>query len=545
MIMTKELLSKLKESVISISPIIILIIVLNFAAPSFSLDPNYNFNAGPVFTSFMISIVPLILGLALFNMGAEKSMGKIGELVGTSLTKKKSLVLLAIIALLLGTLITIAEPDLTVLSLQLMPAGPNWTLIVVASLGVGVMLAVAVIRVILQKSIKVWLVIAYGLVFALGCMANPDFFPVVFDAGGATTSAISSPFIISFGIGIAAVRGGKNSEDDSFGYAGLCSLGPLISVMIMGIILGNNEASMNGILDKIPEQVDGLLVTLDSFGEIGPFYLDNFISALKDVAISLSPIVVFFFIYNFILKAPAKTIYSILIGIAYTFVGLVIFLLGANAGFIPVAATLGQSFNDLPLALFILFGFVVGNMIILAEPAVHVLADQVTEVTSGVIRKWQVFLVLCLAAGVSVVLNIIRIYFHIPIIMMVSTLYIIGFVFCFIVPDLYVAIAFDSTGVATGTLSSCFLLPMFIGYTNSLYVSKGIAGEELASYILSDGFGIIGMISTTPIIAIELLGLMGVIKSKLNYKRALESVKEVDDSQVIHLPSYQEVNHVQ
>ena len=194
MIMTKELLSKLKESVISISPIIILIIVLNFAAPSFSLDPNYNFNAGPVFTSFMISIVPLILGLALFNMGAEKSMGKIGELVGTSLTKKKSLVLLAIIALLLGTLITIAEPDLTVLSLQLMPAGPNWTLIVVASLGVGVMLAVAVIRVILQKSIKVWLVIAYGLVFALGCMANPEFFPVVFDAGGATTSAISSPF---------------------------------------------------------------------------------------------------------------------------------------------------------------------------------------------------------------------------------------------------------------------------------------------------------------------------------------------------------------
>ncbi len=542
--MIKELLSKLKESVVSILPIIILIIVLNFAAPSFSLDPGYNMNAGPVFTSFMISIVPLILGLALFNMGAEKSMGKIGELVGTSLTKKKSLILLAIIALLLGTLITIAEPDLTVLSLQLMPAGPNWTLILVASLGVGVMLAVAVIRVILQKSIKVWLVIAYALVFALGCMANPEFFPVVFDSGGATTSAVSSPFILSFGIGIAAVRGGKNSEDDSFGYAGICSLGPLISVMIMGIILGNNEASMDGILDKIPGQVEDLLITLNNFNEIGPFYLNNFVSALKDVALSLSPIVVFFFIYNFILKVHAKTIYSILIGIAYTFVGLVIFLMGANAGFIPVAATLGQSFTDLPLALFLLFGFVVGNMIILAEPAVHVLADQVTEVTSGVIRKWQVFLALCLAAGVSVLLNVIRIYFHIPIMMMCATVYIIGFVLCFIVPDLYVAIAFDSTGVATGTLSSCFLLPMFIGYTNSLYISKGYTGEELASYILADGFGIIGMISTTPIIAVELLGLIGVVKSKLTYKKALESIKEVDDSQVIHLPSYQEVNNV-
>ena len=219
--------------------------------------------------------------------------------------------------------------------------------------------------------------------------------------------------------------------------------------------------------------------------------------------------------------------------------------MGANAGFIPVAATLGQSFTDLPLALFLLFGFVVGNMIILAEPAVHVLADQVTEVTSGVIRKWQVFLALCLAAGVSVLLNVIRIYFHIPIMMMCATVYIIGFVLCFIVPDLYVAIAFDSTGVATGTLSSCFLLPMFIGYTNSLYISKGYTGEELASYILADGFGIIGMISTTPIIAVELLGLIGVVKSKLTYKKALESIKEVDDSQVIHLPSYQEVNNVQ
>ena len=530
--MGKEFLSKFKESAVSILPIIILIVILNFAAPSFSLDPNFN-NAGPVFTSFMISIIPLVLGLSLFNMGAEKAMGKIGELVGTSLTKKKSLLLLAIIGFLLGTLITIAEPDLTVLSQRLLPDGPNWILVVVASVGVGAMLAVAVIRVILQKSIKVWLVISYGLVFALGCMANPDFFPVVFDAGGATTSAVSSPFILAFGIGIAAVRGGKNSEDDSFGYAGLCSLGPLISVMIMGIVLGNNEASMAEILNKIPGQVDELLISLNSFNEIGNHYLTYFIGALGEVAISLAPIVVFFFLYNFILKVPKKSLYSIIVGILYTYFGLVIFLMGANAGFIPVAATLGQSFKDLPIVLFVLFGFVIGNLIILAEPAVHVLADQVTEVTSGVIRKWNVFIALCLGTGVSVMLNVIRIYFHIPIIMMVAPLYVIGFALCFFVPDLYVAIAFDSTGVATGTLSSCFLLPMFIGYTNAIYTDKA----DLSSYILSDGFGIIGMISTTPIIAIEVLGLMGVIKTKLAYKKAFENVKEVDDSQVIHLPA--------
>ena len=540
--MIKELLDKLKESSMSILPIIILIVILNFAVPSFALDPDFSHGVGPSFTSFMISIVPLIIGMALFNMGAEKSMGKIGEIVGISLTKKKSLVLLAIIAFLLGTLITIAEPDLTVLSLRLMPSGPNWTLVVVASLGVGAMLAVAVIRVIFQKSLKVWLIIAYALVFCLGCMANPEFFPVVFDAGGATTSAVSSPFILAFGIGIAAVRGGKNSEDDSFGYAGLCSLGPLISVMIMAIFLGNNEASMDHMLSQIPGQVDEILVSLDSYSQLGTFYLQQFLSALQDVALSMCPIVIFFFIYNFFFKVPLRTLYSIIIGIVYTYVGLVIFLMGANAGFIPVAATLGQAFADMNIAAFLVFGFAVGCLIILAEPAVHVLANQVTEVTSGVIRKWHVFLALCLGAGVSVFLNIIRIHFDIPIIVMIGTIYIIAFILCFIVPDIYVAIAFDSSGVATGTLSSCFLLPLFIGYTNDTF-STIYQGQELAGQILSNGFGIIGMMSTTPIVAIELLGLFAVVKNKLNYKRALESIKEPDDSQVIHLPaSYQEVN---
>ena len=228
--MGKEFLSKFRESAFSILPIFVLIIVLNFASVSFRLDEGTL--AGPTFVSFVISAIPLLLGMTLFNMGAEKAMGKIGEVVGTTLTKKKSLVLLAVIAVLLGTLMTIAEPDLTVLSQRLLPSGPNWLLVAIAAIGVGVMLAVAVVRVILQKSIKIWLVIAFGLVFALGCMADPDFFPIVFDSGGATTSAISSPFIIAFGVGVASVRGGKNAEDDSFGYAGLCSLGPLISVML-------------------------------------------------------------------------------------------------------------------------------------------------------------------------------------------------------------------------------------------------------------------------------------------------------------------------
>ena len=520
--MGKEFLSKFRESAFSILPIFVLIIVLNFASVSFRLDEGTL--AGPTFVSFVISAIPLLLGMTLFNMGAEKAMGKIGEVVGTTLTKKKSLVLLAVIAVLLGTLMTIAEPDLTVLSQRLLPSGPNWLLVAIAAIGVGVMLAVAVVRVILQKSIKIWLVIAFGLVFALGCMADPDFFPIVFDSGGATTSAISSPFIIAFGVGVASVRGGKNAEDDSFGYAGLCSLGPLISVMLLGIFLDKNF-----ILENLGKEMSSMTSSLDSFAAIGPFYAEQTVSAILDVTLSILPIVVFFFVYNFFLKLRGKELLSIVIGLIYTYIGLVIFLLGANSGFIPVATALGSNFVHVDEWIFILFAFVIGCLIIIAEPAVHVLADQVAEVTSGTIRKGQVFLFLAIGTGVSVLLNVIRVVYNINLIYFVATIYIVGFVLAFVVPDIYVAIAFDSTGVATGTLSSCFLLPLFIGFVN---LSSGGDVES----VLREGFGIIGMISTMPVIAIESLGLYGMIKNKMNYNKALKKVKEPDDSQVIHLP---------
>lgn len=520
--MSKEFLSKLKESFVSISPIILLLIVLNFASPYFRMDEGTL--AGPTFTSFVISTVPLILGMTLFNMGAEKAMGKIGEVVGTTLTKRKSLALLAIIAFLLGTLITIAEPDLTVLSQRLLPSGPNWLLVVIAAIGVGAMLAVAVLRVILQKSIKIWLVIAYGLVFALGCMADPDFFPLVFDSGGATTSAISSPFIIAFGVGIATVRGGKNAEDDSFGYAGLCSLGPLITVMLLGIFLDKGY-----ILENLGLELDTMTTNIDSFAQLGPYYAEQTISAITDVSLSISPIVIFFFGYNFFLKLKGRDLLSIVIGLVYTYVGLVIFLLGANVGFIPVATALGSNFVSMADWIFLLFGAAIGFVIILAEPAVHVLADQVAEVTSGTIRKSHVLLALSVGTTFSVLCNVLRILYDIPIIYFLATIYIVAFVLVFFVPDIYVAIAFDSTGVATGTLSSCFLLPLFIGYTS-------LKSGNNVETVLKDGFGIIGMISTMPIIAIEVLGLYGKLKTKLAYHEALKRVKEPDDSQVIHLP---------
>jgi hypothetical protein len=535
--MGKELIGRLKEASISILPIVVLIIILNFSSKDIAFDGSSATNGmGPIFASFLISIIPLIVGMALFNMGAEKSMGQIGEIVGTTLTKRKSLILLAIVALLMGTLTTMAEPDLTVLSLRLLPEGSNWIFIVVVSLGVGILLMVAVFRVIFQKSLKIWLIIAYGLVFALGCLADKNFFTIVFDSGGVTTGPVSVPFIIALGVGVATVRGGKNPEDDAFGYSGLCSLGPLISVMILCAFLSNN-AGISNIEGNIENQVSDMFSTLSSYGEIGSLYLNNFLSALREVSLSMSPIVVFFVFYNFFLKIKGPKLWSIIIGLFYTFIGLVFFLMGANSGFITVASSLGKSFGHLSIYLFLGIGFVIGCLIILAEPAVHVLAEQVSEVSRGVIKKSTIYIALCLATGLAVLLNIIRVRFSIPLVYFIVVVYIITFVMCFFVPDIYVAIAFDSSGVATGTLSSCFLLPMFIGYTNTLY-EQGVYGDiTLGAAMLENGFGIIGMVSTMPLIAIELVGLIGVIKTKTAYKKALESVREPDDSQIIHLPS--------
>ncbi len=518
--MAKEFLGKLKESTISILPIVLLIIILNFANENFRLDSGSL--AGANFTSFCISIVPLILGMTLFNMGADKAMGKIGDVVGSTLTKKKSLVLLVVIAVLLGTLMTIAEPDLTVLSQRLFPSGPNWILIVIAALGVGIMLAVAVVRVILQKSLKVLIITCYCLVFALACIADENLIPVVFDSGGATTSAISSPFILAFGAGISQVRGGKNAEDDSFGYAGLASLGPLITVMLLAIFMDENY-----VVSNLGDEVDSITTTLASFSELGPFYADTALSALEDVTISILPIVVFFFIYNFWLKLKGKELLSIVIGLLYTYIGLVIFLIGANAGFIPVASTLGANFVNVDSWVFMIFGFAVGCLIILAEPAVHVLGDQVAEITRGTIRKNTVMAALAVSTGVAVLLNVIRVLYNIPIMYFIVPIYIVAFILMFIVPNIYVAVAFDSTGVATGTMSSCFLLPMFIGYTAT---SSG----DMTT-VLTDGFGVIGMISTMPLIAIESLGLYNVIKNRRMLKKTLARVKEPDDNQIIHL----------
>ena len=548
--MAKEFLAKIKEGCFSVLPIAILVVVLTFISSDFAADNivTYPSRFGPVLTSFLISVIPLILGMALFNIGAEKSTGKIGTLVGKTLTKRKSLVLLLVIGLLMGFMATMAEPDLSVLASRLFPADivKKWIFIFVGALGVGVFLLIAIVRVIKDKSIKYWLALGYGVVFILATLADQDFFSVIFDAGGVTTGPVTVPFILSLGVGVASVLGGNNAEDDSFGYSGLCSLGTVLAITCFSIVL--RKLGLTSIEKSLGLAVNGgdstqgvpsLFTQITTWGgDTGIFhaYLEAFKENALNVGISILPILVFFVCYNFFLKLNKKEFWSIIIGLVYVYVGLVLFLFAAESGLMSVAYNLGQNFASVSsngrLWEVCIVCFLFGFISMLAEPSVHVLADQVTEVSRGSINKPMIFIALCMSTGIAIVLNAVRTTYNIDMAFFVVPLMLIALGLAFISPDIYVSIAIDSAGVATGTMASCFFLPMFIGYAKKLYESDADFGKM----ILRNGFGIVGIMSILPIICMEIVGISSVVKTKLAYRKALRAVFESDDSQIIHLP---------
>lgn len=519
---------KLKEALFAILPVVAVMAIVPLCVPNMGLEQDGS-KFGPIMTSLLISSVPLILGTALFNVGVEKSLVKIGDIVGSTLTKKKTIGLLLFVGFLMGVLATLAEPDLSVLASRISPNGPNWTLIVIAAIGVGVFMLVALVRVIFNKPLKYWLTIGYLFAFTLALFADDSFFSIVFDAGGVTTGVVTVPFIIAIGVSVARSIG-NSSGSDSFGYSGLCSLGTVLSVMIYSIVL-KNTGGIEGIQNVLASK--NFFASIDGYSGIGPFYFSNFLSALKDVSISMAPIVVFFFVFNFFLKLPKKEVFSILIGLVYVFFGLILFLMGAESGFIPVGTQYGIYFsNPDNFVLFLFIGFLFGAVAMLAEPAVKVLADNVAEVSHGVISEVMIYVFLCVAIGIAIVLNILRVQYQIPYLYFAVPLFLLALVLSYFVPGIYVGIAIDAAGVATGAMASCFFLPMFIAYTKELYST----GPSIMAY----GFGVVGIMSMMPILAIESLGLFSTVKTEMQNRQALKKMLEEDDNQLIHIPSSKE-----
>ncbi len=495
---------KVKEAFSSVLPITLIVLLL-----CFTIVP---IESG-MFLAFVLGAVFVIVGMGLFTLGADTAMTPIGEYVGTSVMKTKKIWIIIPICFIVGVMITIAEPDLQVLGSQLENAVNPWTLILAVGAGVGVFLVVAFLRVVLKIRMSLLLVICYVAVFVLSFFVPEVFVPLAFDSGGVTTGPMSVPFIIAIGTGVASMRSDKSAETDGFGFTALCSVGPILAVMILGIIIKpENIEPVNSTITQIENSKDLLNAYLVSF----PHYL-------KEVAIALAPIVGFFVIFQlFGQKLSKERIIRIFVGVLYTYVGLVLFLMGVNVGFLPVGSYLGKAIGELSYNWIIVpIGMVIGFFVVAAEPAVHVLTKQVYEITSGAIPKKALSTSLMIGVACSVGLAMLRIILHIPIMYFLIPGYLIALVLTFIVPDMFTAIAFDSGGVASGAMTASFLMPLALGLCSTV-------GGNVAT----EGFGVVAMVAMTPLIAIQILGLVYKIKMAKLKRKENETQIQTPDTDV-------------
>ena len=476
---------KVKESVSSVFPIALIVLLL-----SFSVVP---IESG-VFLAFALGTLLVIVGMVLFTLGADTAMTPIGEYVGTSVMKTKKLWIIIPICFVVGVMITVAEPDLQVLAGQLAKTIGPWILIIAVGVGVGLFLVVAFLRIVLKIRLTYLLLGCYIAVFALSFFVPEVFVPLAFDSGGVTTGPMSVPFIIAIGTGVAAMRSDKNAETDGFGLTALCSVGPILSVMVLGIIFK-------------PETIDtsaALIPTVENSKELLKLFVYELPHYMEEVLIGLLPIVSFFFIFQlFGYKVSHQQLVRIVVGIIYTYLGLVVFLLGVNVGFLPVGAYLGETLGALSYNWIIVpIGMLVGYFVVAAEPAVHVLTKQVYEITSGAIAASALRTSLMIGVSVSAGLSMLRIILHIPIMYFLVPGYLIAIVLAFLVPDIFTAIAFDSGGVASGAMTASFLMPFALG------ACRAVGGN-----IATEGFGVVAMVAMTPLITIQILGLVYKIKT--------------------------------
>lgn len=502
---------KLIETLKAVLPILVIVLLLCFTiAP---IPPS-------VLMTFLIGAALLIVGMLLFNVGVELSMTPIGERVGTIITKSKKLILVVLITFIMGFVITISEPDLQVLAQQV-PSVPNLVLILAVALGVAVFLVFAVLRMLLGIPLSRLLLVFYAIVFPLAFFVPGDFVAIAFDSGGVTTGPMTVPFIMAFGIGIAAIRSDKHAEDDSFGLVSLCSIGPILAVLILGMIYKPEST----------EQVSEAIPIIDNTVDLWQLFAVEFPVYIKEMALSIFPIVFFFGIFQlFSRDLNKRALIKICVGILYTYIGLVLFLTGVNVGFMPAGNYLGQTMASLPYAWIIVpIGMIIGYFIVLAEPAVFVLTKQVEEMTSGAISAKAMGTSLSVGVAMSVGLAMIRVLTGISILWFLIPGYFIALVLTFFVPKLFTAIAFDSGGVASGPMTATFLLPFAMG-----------ACEALGGNIITDAFGIVAMVAMTPLITIQIMGLIFKIKENRLHKdvagmRTVPSLDSYEDMEIIEL----------
>jgi hypothetical protein len=477
--MNKILKAKIMEAFSSVLPITIIVLIA-----SVILVPM---PAGTILM-FLAGAALLVVGMGLFTLGADMAMMPMGEGIGIQLTRSSSIILALVISFIMGFVITIAEPDLQVLALQV-PSVPGMTLIFTVAAGVGLFLIMAIVRIFFRIRLSIMLIIFYIIVFGISIFTPNNFIPVAFDSGGVTTGPITVPFILAMGLGVASIRSDKDSQDDSFGLVALCSVGPIMAVLLLGIFFKPSGAEVE--THTIP-----LINTSREVVEIFAFEMPKY---LRDVFLALGAIIVFFVIFQFISRRYKKhQIARIMVGFIYTFIGLVVFLTGVNVGFIPVGQLLGSELAASPFRwILVPFGMIVGYFIVAAEPAVHVLNKQVEEISSGAIPQKAMNRGLAIGMAAALAITMVRILLGISIMWILIPGYAFALILTFFVPKIFTGIAFDSGGVCSGPMTSTFLLPLAMG------VCEGV-GRDL----MTNAFGIVAMVALAPLIVIQFMGLM-------------------------------------
>ena len=493
-----KLREKLLEALQAVLPIVAIVLVLCFSVAPVS--PS-------ILLCFLLGAAMIVVGIMFFTLGAEMSMTPMGERVGAVITRSRKLPLILVLGFLLGFLITISEPDLQVLADQV-PSIPSGTLILSVAAGVGLFLVFAFLRMLIGVALPKLLVLFYGLIFLLAAFVPKEFLAVAFDSGGVTTGPMTVPFIMALGVGVSAVRNDKHAGGDSFGLVALCSIGPILTVLLLGLLYKPDGSSYTPV--TVPDAQD----TVEMFRS----YTHALPEYFKEILVSLAPIAGFFLIFQLLTRRlNRRQVMSMIVGFLYTYLGLVLFLTGVNVGFMPVGNFLGQSIASLECSwVLIPIAMVIGYFIVAAEPAVHILNRQVEEITAGSIPASAMNLALSLGVAVSLALAMIRVLTGISIMWFLLPGYALSLALSFVVPKIFTSIAFDSGGVASGPMTATFLLPFAMG-----------ACDALGGNVVTDAFGVVAMVAMTPLVTIQLLGVSYKRRIKRTAPVAVAEVEEI------------------
>ena len=497
--MNQKLKEKITESLSSVLPVTCIVLILGITIAPMPLDPLMLFLAGAAF---------LIVGMGFFTLGVDMAMMPIGEKVGAQLARAKHLPVIILACIIMGTIVTMAEPDLQVLAGQT-PAVPDMILILTVAAGVGLFLALAFLRSLFGWSLSHILMVCYLILFIMAFYIPSDFLAVAFDSGGVTTGPITVPFIMALGVGLSSIGQGKNQESDSFGLVALCSIGPILSVMILGLIYQSSSGTYEPTV--IPSIGNSQDLWLAFQHELPEYALE--------VLTALIPILLFFVLFQvFFLKMRKRQVVKILVGMLYSYIGLTLFLTGVNVGFMPAGTYLGKQMASLPYRwVLIPVAMLIGYYIVKAEPAVQVLNRQVADMTGGTISEDTMMKGLSVGMALSLGMAMFRVLTGLPLLTLLLPGYAIALGLSFIVPPVFTSIAFDSGGVASGPMTATFLLPFAMG-----------ACEALGGDLLKDAFGIVAMVAMTPLIIIQLIGLSYEIKTRKAKNSAQLSVIDMD-----------------